>query len=226
VWPLLLGAALAYEDYSTSGGRGRRPPIQDRFTSDTAPGLGVDPQFVHMAATAAIDTRPAAGYARRGSLLQAEYHAYQDRADTFSFDRLDATIVQHVPIFRENWVLSMRGMMQSTLNDNDQVPFFLLPSLGSGSTLRAYPTGRFRDRHALLLQAEWRWIVNRTGLDMALFYDAGKVADRRSGLALNGMKSNVGIGVRFHGPAMTPLRVELARGREGFNLVFAGGASF
>jgi hypothetical protein len=224
--PLVFGGALAYEDYTLSGGRGVRPPIQERFTPETAPGLGSDPRFLHAAASAAIDTRPSAGYARRGSLLQADYHAYRDRDDVFSFGRVDAEAIQHLPILRENWVLSLRGRVQSTTSDRDEVPFFLMPSLGSGSTLRAYSTGRFRDRHALLLQAEWRWIVNRAGMDWAIFYDAGKVADRRSGLDLDGLKSNVGIGVRFHGPTMTPLRVELARGREGFNLVFSGGASF
>jgi hypothetical protein len=223
--PLVLGAGLALEQFDISDGSGRRPPISERFTGITAPGLGADPTFVHATTSAGIDTRPAAGYARRGTLLEAEYHAYRDRDDAYSFSRLDATAVQHLPLFREAAVLSLRGRMQTTLDD-DAVPFFLLPALGSGSTLRAYSTGRFRDRHALLLQAEWRWVVNRAGLDMAIFYDAGKVASRRAGLDLDGLESNAGIGLRFHGPGTTPLRVELARGREGFNLVFAGSAAF
>jgi hypothetical protein len=61
---------------------------------------------------------------------------------------------------------------------------------------------------------------------MAIFYDMGKVADRRGDLDLRGLKSNVGIGVRFHGLATTPLRIELARGNEGLNLVFSGRAIF
>jgi hypothetical protein len=123
-------------------------------------------------------------------------------------------------------VLSFRGRVQTTLDDQDVVPYFLLPSLGSGSTLRAYRSFRFRDRHSELFNAEWRWIPNRLGLDMALFYDAGKVTSRRSDLDLNGLKSDVGIGARFHGPAATALRIELARGSEGFHLVFAAGAAF
>ena len=63
-----------------------------------------------------------------------------------------------------------------------QIPFFMLPSLGGGSDLRGYSSWRFRDLNSLLLQAEWRVMVNRF-LDMALFYDAGKVAARRSDLA-------------------------------------------
>ena len=56
-----------------------------------------------------------------------------------------------------------------------RVPYFLLPSLGSGSTLRGYSSWRFRDRHSLLMSGEFRWIPNRLGLDMAMFYDTGKV---------------------------------------------------
>jgi hemolysin activation/secretion protein len=112
------------------------------------------------------------------------------------------------------------------LDDDDIVPFFLLPSLGSGSTLRAYTSWRFRDRHSLLLSGEFRWIPNRPGLDMAIFYDAGKVTPEWKDLSLDHLKSNVGIGVRFHTLVATPLRIELARGSEGFNLVFAGSAAF
>ena len=82
------------------------------------------------------------------------------------------------------------------------------------------------DRHSLLLSGELRWIPNRMAVDMAVFYDMGKVASRWDGLSLDGLKSNVCIGVRFHGPFTTPLRIELARGREGLNLVFSGSAAF
>jgi outer membrane translocation and assembly module TamA len=92
--------------------------------------------------------------------------------------------------------------------------------------LRAYSSGRYRDRHSLLLTGELRWIANRQALDMALFYDMGKVTSQWDDLSLKGLKSNVGIGVRFHGPAFTPLRIELAHGRSGFNLVFSGSAAF
>jgi outer membrane protein assembly factor BamA len=134
--------------------------------------------------------------------------------------------VQHVPILREKWILSLRGQVQTTIGDEDIVPYFLLPSLGSGDTLRAYTSWRFRDRHSLLTSAEWRWVVNRMAMDMALFYDAGTVAARRSDLSFSNMESNVGIGVRFHSPVATPLRIELARGREGINIVFSGKAAF
>jgi outer membrane protein assembly factor BamA len=151
---------------------------------------------------------------------------YTDRDDIYSFNRVDAEVIQHIPLLRETWVLSLHGRVQSVLDDDDIVPYYLLPWLGSGNTLRAYPTGRFRDRHSLLTSAEFRWVPNRIALDMAIFYDAGKVTRRREDLDFDGLKSNFGIGARFHGLGATPLRIELARGSEGFQLVFATSAAF
>jgi hypothetical protein len=224
--PLVLGAAASFEGYAMKSGEGRHPTIEERYTPADAPGLGESPDYVHLTALGGIDWRPAAGYARRGGLYQLTYHAFRDTDSAFDFSRVDAEVVQHLPILRETWVLSFRGRVQSTVGDTDVVPYYMLPSLGGGSTLRGYSTSRLRDRHALLLQGEWRWIPNRSGLDMAIFYDMGKVADRRGDLDLRGLKSNVGIGVRFHGLATTPLRIELARGNEGLNLVFSGRAIF
>ena len=95
----------------------------------------------------------------------------------------------------------------------------MLPALGGGSNLRGFSSWRFRDRHSLLLQAEWRVIVNRF-LDMAVFYDAGKVTARRGDLNLDGLKSDYGLGFRFHGPLSTPLRIEFAKSNEGLAIVF------
>lgn len=222
----MAGGTLSYEDFTLEDGAGAAPSIEERHTPQTAPGLGVNPAYLHTTVSAGIDWRPSPGYARRGGLYAIDYHKYADRDRTYSFDRIDGEVVQHIPILRENWVLSLRGQVQTTVGDNDLVPYFLLPALGSGSTLRAYSSWRFRDRHSELFSVEWRWIPNRFGLDMAFFYDAGKVTSRRSDLDLSGLKSNVGVGARFHGPAATPLRIEIARGREGLHLVFAAGPAF
>jgi hypothetical protein len=222
----ILQSAISIENFRTANGRGGTRSTFEAFTPETAPGLGARPDYVHTMTTAGIDWRPAAGYARRGGLYALTYHNYADRKDLNSFDLLEAQLIQHVPILRENWVVSFRSQMQTALHDDDVVPYFLLPSLGSGGTLRGYASWRFRDRHSLLETLEWRWIPNRLGFDMALFVDAGKVAHRRSGLNFQGLRGDAGIGARFHGPAATMLRIEMARGTEGTRLVFSGGAAF
>jgi hypothetical protein len=229
-----LEADVVYEDIKSEEGRGSAPSIETIYDEGTAPGLFqpgapgqfANPTFIHSEATAAIDWRPSAGYARRGGYYGVTFVDYKDLDDVFSFQRVDGEIVQHLPILRENWVISLRGRVQSTLDDDDLVPYFLLPQLGSGRTLRAYSTGRFRDRHSILTSAELRWIPNRLGLDMAIFYDAGKVTARRADLDLNDLESNWGIGARFHGPRTTVLRLEAAKGKDGWHLVIATSAAF
>lgn len=223
---VVFGAGTTYEDYKLEEGLGTHPSIETVFTPATAPGLGDNPKYIHSFGSAGIDWRPSPGYARTGGLYQVSYHNYDDRDSVYSFDRVDAEIVQHLPILRENWVLSFHGLVQSTVSDDDIVPYFLLPSLGSGSTLRAYSSWRFRDRHSLLLSGEFRWIPSPLAIDMAIFYDAGKVTSRRSDLDFDGLKSNVGIGIRFHGPLTTPLRIEFAHGDDGPHIVFSGSAAF
>ena len=220
------GASVAYEDFSLESGTGETPSIETVFTAATAPGLGDNPAYLHTTASAGIDTRTSPGYARRGGLLALTYHNYADRQDAFSFDRLDAEVVQHVPILRETWVLSLHGLLQTTLDDADSVPYFLLPALGGGSSLRGYSGWRFRDRTSLLMSGEFRWIPNRMAIDMAIFYDVGKVTPRFHDLSFSGLASDVGFGIRFHGPLATPLRLDIAKSREGVQLVFGGSAAF
>ena len=219
-------AAVSYEDFTLENGTGASAVIGDVYTKETAPGLGDNPAFLRTILTGGFDTRPSPGYARRGGLYTLSYESYVDTEDTYTFDGLQAEVVQHLPILRENWVVSLHGVARTTLDDGDTVPYFLLPSLGSGSTLRGYSSWRFRDRHSLLLSGEWRWIPNRMFLDMAIFYDAGKVTSRLEDINFDGLKQDVGIGFRIHGPLTTPLRIELARGSEGLNLVFSGAAAF
>jgi hypothetical protein len=223
---LLLTAGATYEAYTLEDPTGDFIPVEDAFDSTSAPGIGADPSYLHTTFSVSIDSRPAADYARHGALYKIARHHFADQAGTYSFSRMEAEAVQHIPILRENWVISLHGRLESTVDDDDQVPYFLLPSLGSGSTLRGYSSWRFRDREAVLFSGEMRWIPSRLALDMAVFYDAGMVAPQLDDIKLDGFVSNYGIGVRFHSPVRTPLRVELARGREGTRLVFSASSAF
>ena len=96
----------------------------------------------------------------------------------------------------------------------------MLPSLGGGSNLRGYSSWRFRDRNSVLLQGEWRIMVNRF-FDSAVFYDAGQVAAHKRDLDLHRLQTDYGFGVRFHAPFATVLRIDVARSREGTSFVFS-----
>ena len=224
--PLFVAAGVEVSQWKSGPAGGSDPSIETVYTPATLPGLGAQPVYVHTQGTAGIETRLAPDYARRGGFYGVTFHDYADTDSELGFELIEYEAIQHIPILRETWVISLRGRVQTTsLKEDQQIPYFMLPSLGSGSTLRAFSSWRFRDRNSLLLQAEWRVIVNRA-LDLGLFYDTGKVTEHTSDLSLDGLESNFGVGVRFHGPVSTPLRVELAKGSEGFHVVFGASAAF
>lgn len=223
---LLLAGGLEVSQWNTGPGGGSAPSIDTVYTAETLPGLGAQPVYIHTQGTIGIDSRLAEDYARRGGFYGVTFHDYADTDSQFGFERIQYEAIQHIPVLREAWVITLRSRVETTsLKDDQQLPYFMLPSLGSGSTLRAYPSWRFRDRNSLLLQAEWRVMVNRM-LDLALFYDTGKVTAEASDLSLDGLRNNFGVGVRFHGPRTTPLRLEFAHGAEGFNIVFSSSSAF
>lgn len=224
-WSVVSGA-VALEAYTIGPGKGEDASTDEVFTPETAPGLGTDPTYVHSRGTAGIDWRTSPGYSRTGGYYGVTLHNYTNTNGAFDFNRLDGEVVQHIPILRETWVLSVRGRVQTTLGGGNDTPYFLLPYLGGGSTLRGYKSRRFRDKNSLLTQAEFRWIPNRLGMDLAIFYDAGKVASRPQDLDFTGMAHDWGIGVRLHSPTVTPIRLELAHGSEGWHMVFGGSAAF
>jgi hypothetical protein len=223
---LVVSGGADVARWSFNDPTGSAPSVDNVYTPETLPGLGITTTFVHSQATVGFDWRPAAAYARRGGFYSLTAHDYTDNASRFGFRRVDYRVTQHFPILRESWVLSLNGQATATFNkDGQQVPFYLLPYLGGGSTLRGYASHRFRDRDSLLAQAEWRIMVNRF-MDTAVFYDAGKVVSRHSEMDFHDLRTYYGFGVRFHTPFATALRIDVARSTEGTRLVFATSSTF
>lgn len=220
--PLSIGGEARLAKYSTGPGKGRRPSIETLFKGSGAPGFDSEPSYQVVTGEVRVDTRTGPGYSRTGSLLRGSYAVYDDRNGAqYDFTRTDLEAGQLIPILRENWVIALHAEMAMTdVERGAEVPLFMLPYLGSGSTLRAYRSFRFRDRHSLLFSGEFRWTPNEA-LDFAIFYDTGKVAAWRGDLNLDNLHSDWGIGARFHGLAFTGLRIELARGRDGMKLVIS-----
>ncbi len=220
---LWLGGGTAFERFDTGGTSSHgRSSVDELFSNAALPGILADPDYLHSYVSAAIDSRSSAGFSRSGTYLGAALHDYrQQNSGPYSFRRTDATARQIIPILHGNWAidLSLRASMTSA-SAGEEVPFFLMPSLGGGSALRGYGNYRFRGRNSLLVTGEYRWYAQEF-VEMALFYDAGKVAARRQDLDFDGMKSDVGIGIRFHGPTATFLRAEVARGSEGLRFIIS-----
>jgi hypothetical protein len=222
----LLRGGLELSQWKQQTGAGDVPSVDQVYTPATLPGLGTQPVYWHSQGSIGVVSRPARGYARRGAFYGVTIHDFTDPDARAGFNQVDYEAIQHIPILRDTWVVSLHGWAQTTYQkEGQQVPFFMMPSIGGGSDLRAYASWRLRDLNSLVLQAEWRVMVNRY-LDMALFYDAGKVAAKRTDLTLTNMKDDVGLGFRLHGQLATPLRIEFTHGSEGFGLVLSASQAF
>lgn len=230
LWPvrklLLIQGGVEVSRWNQAAGHGDATSVDDVYTPETLQGLDSHPTYLHTEAGVGLDSRGSPGYARRGGSYVVSFHDFHDQDGQWGFRRTDYDAIQHVPVFRDTWVLSLHGRLELANAANGQViPFFMLPALGGGSSLRGFASWRFRDLNSLLLQADWRVIANRF-LDMAIFYDAGRVASNRSDLTAAPLKSDYGLGFRIHSGVATPLRIDFAKSNEGLQLVFSSKAAF
>lgn len=216
---VFVGAGYGYLEANTGPGK-LGTSIEEAFTPATAPGLGVDARYGVARGSVAIDWRESPAYTTSGGLYRFEFRRYDERdGQPYDFDWAEGEIRQFLPILRGNWVLAVRGLATVAYGrDGGQVPFYLMPTLGSSRDLRGYSNRRFRDLNRVLAQGEFRWRPSRF-VDLAVFYDAGKVVSRRSDLDLGGLSHSWGGGIRFHGPTFTAMRFDVARSREGWKLI-------
>jgi hypothetical protein len=77
-----------------------------------------------------------------------------------------------------------------------ELPFRELPRLGSSSLMRGFFEGRFRDKHYLSAQAEWRQPVYKR-IHASAFLGAGEVSNTLSSFNLQRLKVAGGLGLRF-----------------------------
>jgi outer membrane protein assembly factor BamA len=195
------------------------PSIGDLFDETAAPGLTQQPNYLHADVAIDVDTRDAPGYSSRGGRYQVSMAMFDDQDFArYSFRRFDADAVQYVPLGRS--VIAVRGRIAlSQTGTGQEVPFYLLPTLGGSDSLRGYLDYRFRDRNLLLLGAEYRWPILRR-IDVALFYDGGAVA-ATAGVLTRRLFSDYGAGIRMHTATRTLVRLDVARGEEGARVLLS-----
>jgi len=177
------------------------------------------PGYLYGETSITSDTRDSRSRPLSGGVYRAGWTAYADRdGGTFSFRRYEAEAAQFVPLAARRVVLAVHGwIVGSETSANAEIPFYLLPSLGGGNTLRGFTDFRFHDRNLLLVTAESRLALLKH-VDMAAFVDTGNVAPRMSGLNLD--KKSYGIGFRMHTDRATFARVDVAHGDEGWRILF------
>jgi hypothetical protein len=117
------------------------------------------------------------------------------------------------------------------------LPFYERPSLGGSDTLRGYIANRFTDNSSWHAVAEYRfWVVPRgfaltdtiriERVGMALFYEAGTVADSLDALPAARVHTSYGVGLRFSLERTAVFRADVGFSREDVNVTVGFGLSF
>lgn len=213
---LYVGGGIGFRGTEIGSGSDDYPPPPD-FDPGSVPGFVEEVDYLTYDGFVEVDWRNE-GNPYRGGLYAARWADWNDRgADVFSFRKLDLEVQQFFPFLMNKRVIALRARTIITDTTGDrQVPFYLMPTLGGTRDLRGYNYARFRDRNMILLNAEYRaevWLA----MDLALFFDAGKVVPDKADINFDDLQTDYGIGLRVKTAQSTFLRADFAFGGEGFH---------
>lgn len=215
--PLKLGGTVGYLMVNT--GPGKRPgyPSTDEvFDPQQAPGLDRQTNFLRYGSFLQLDWRDFPEGARSGGNYAVRMVYYDDRKlGQHDYYLLDLEAEHYIPYLNRSHVLALAGQSQLTFRRQDQVvPFYLQPYLGSSHSLRGFHRYRFRDDNFIHAAAEHRWEAF-SHMDVALFFEAGKVAPRRSHVNFHDLEYSGGFGFRLKVDGAIFMRIDTGFSREG-----------
>jgi hypothetical protein len=221
---LTIDGGLGYLSTGLAGG-GRDPSIEERFDTRTLPGWDERPDYLTYGGVVAIDWQDViirdAGF---GGSFEVEH--FDARSEAFDFTRYMGKVRASVPLGSSHHLAALHvhtGYRDAS--NGDEVPFYLLETLGGAQTIRAHREYRFRDVRSLLASLEYRWIPEDP-LAIVVFGDAGQVFDDWDQLGLRTMRTGVGVGLRLRMSEGSAFRIDVATGREEIKLHVGTGPDF
>jgi hypothetical protein len=238
---VLVGGHVSYQVHRYGEGRDDQYITVEEATLDgEVPGLNVDVDYAVTGGFLEFDTRNIPyeiAYARRFAptedrlrgisldatsgvyvAVEALPHFAAGKGD-YDYTRFNVESQQYIPFRHGYQVLALREFVTLTYTPGEnEIPFYEMETLGGSRTLRGFNSFRFRDRNAVLFNAEYRWNIFRP-LDLALFVDAGHVFREVEDLALEAdeFELSYGLGFRIKAQQRVIGRFDIAYSREGIS---------
>jgi outer membrane protein assembly factor BamA len=170
------------------------------------------------------DSRDNNSFPTRGYLVEGEARTDQRwTGSQFQYSRLHVSASRYWPLLRTS-VIAVNAAATFTMGD---APFFQLATLGGTKRLRGYFEGKYRDRHAFLLQTEYRspmwWRIGGVA-----FGGVGAVSDGRNALLASHLRFNYGAGLRvaLDRVQRINLRIDYGRGYQSSGFYLTIGEAF
>ena len=194
-------------------------PSADGSRRDVAVGIDRQTDFLSGGVFAQYDYRDIPGGPRKGGNYIAKF-TYNLDSDLkmHSHRRLELEAQQYIPFFNERRVIALRARSELTYkNRNQTLPFYMQPTLGGSNDLRGFRPYRFYDDNLMVFNAEYRYEIF-SGMDMAIFGDAGKVFRQKKEWDFDNLEASYGIGMRFNARNTVFLRLDAGFSHEGFQV--------
>jgi Omp85 superfamily domain len=187
-----------------------------KFTAAQAPGLDVQSNFLIAGCGVRFDFRDLPDNPHKGTAVVLQGNRYlAEESGRYSFNRAFGSVEEYIPFFDRKRVIALHAAADMTFHNRDQVvPFYLQPTLGSFNDLRGFRPLRFYDENSFVMNAEYRWEIF-TGLDFAIFGDAGEVFHRPAMFNIANLQKSGGFGIRFNNQRNLIMRVDTGFSREG-----------
>ena len=229
----LGGSVAAYMPELGTAKRISVPSIESVFTDGSIPAFGNEPTFgryrgfVEFMNPVLDEAEMIEHPSRYRGAYQLAFESVRDyRTGRYNFHRWETEVQQRIPGFRPGQRLTLHGFVATTNNSAD-VPFYLLYTLGGSgglktfrpdmlggdgtrATLRGFRNFRFRDRNAILMQAEYR-IPLHEYVHTTVFVDVGQVAPKASGL-FSDLRGNTGFSLSYMRKGRTLGRMDVGFG--------------
>lgn len=171
--------------------------------------------------------------------IDASVRTYWDtNGSQFGFTQYMLSLYQAMPLFWGDRVLGVRVTgIASDQRGQSNIPFYLLSRLGGSANLRGFDNLRFRDKHAFVVNAEYRYPIWNIGInrgttaglaaDIVLFIDSGLVFNSfDQDFKTDNFATDYGGGFRLRTQRNIMARIIVARSSEATRLVVRLGRDF
>jgi hypothetical protein len=215
-----------YSSISSRRGYNDGPAAADKFSPSQVPFLLRESRLVFFGGGFDVAVRDDRADPSLGLHGRADVLRYQDVDD--SGVRYWQSFVEgraYVPVFSKRRVIAVRSLYRFVHPDDSSppIPFYRLPVSKDAARFLSYKSERFRDRHLVTLQAEYRWIVWKRMFALASA-QLGEVASTAKRMRIADVHESYGGGLRYALNERAVARLEILHGAEGtgFNLELGG----
>ncbi|MDP6041955.1 MAG: BamA/TamA family outer membrane protein, partial [Candidatus Latescibacteria bacterium] len=142
---------------------------------------------------AAYDTRDNPNAPRSGTFLRYAGRIFREfLGSDYEYSLQSYEARQYIPV-SEGSVLAFSSYLRIT---DGATPFRDLSTPDGVYTFRGIEKGRYRNRHLLTLQSEYRFLIHKK-IGLAVFAEAAQVVSKLGDLSANEFKSSFGGGFRY-----------------------------